>query len=243
MRLAGQVVWITGSAKRLGREMALGCAREGADVVVHCRNSREEAEATASEIRELGRQCLVVQGDHSAPGDVDRMVSEIAGEFGKLNGLVNSASEFPQKNFEDVSPEEFDQVIRSNLKGPFLCAQRALPLLRKSSPGRIVNITDWSVHRPYSRYSHYMASKGGLETLTLALARELAPGILVNGIAPGPMLEPEDLDSEIEAKIAEKSALGRWGKPESVVKALLFVLECEDLCGEVIRVDAGRYLG
>jgi pteridine reductase len=242
-RLDGQVVWITGSARRVGRIMALECAREGADVVVHCHRSRQEALSVVAEIQAMGRQALLVEGDQGEPTAVTRMVEEIHTRLGRLTALINNAASFPKAPFEEITGEEFHAVIRTNLFGPFLCSQKALPLLRQASPGRIVNITDWSVERPYRDHAHYMAAKGGLATLTKALARELAPAVLVNAIAPGPVLEPEDLDDATRQKILQRIPVGRWGTPDSVAKALLFLLESDNLCGETITVDGGRAVG
>lgn len=242
-RLKGKTIWITGSARRVGRVMALACAREGADLVVHCRHSRAEGGEVVREITEMGRRAILVQGDQGRRGDVEEMIRRIGGEFGRLDVLVNSASAFPALPFEEVGEEDFFAVMRSNLYGPFLCSQLALPLLRRAEPGRIVHITDWAVTRPYRGYSHYMASKGGLDTLTRAMARELAPAIHVNAIAPGPVLEPPGLDPETRARILDRVPLGEWGSPEAVAKALLFILESDYLCGETITVDGGRTVG
>lgn len=242
-RLSGKKVWITGAARRLGRAMALACAREGADVVVHYRSSGQEAESLVREIESMGRRALPVQGDQGNPGDVARIISVIEKEFGALDALVNNGSLYPSMPFDQIGEEEFFTVIRANLYGPFLCSQSALPLLKKAKPGRIINLTDWAVDRPYKNYAHYMASKGGLATLTRALARELAPGILVNAIAPGPVLEPEELDPGKQEKILERLPLGRWGTPESISQALLYLLEADNVCGETITVDGGRSIG
>jgi pteridine reductase len=242
-RLEGQIVWITGSAKRVGRVVALAAAQEGAEIVVHCRQSRVEGERVVSEIRALGGSAILVQGDHGMPEDAHRMVEEIQARFGRLTSLVNGASTFPQAPFESISEGDFFQSIRDNLYGPFLCAQAALPLLRKASPGRIVNFTDSAFVRPYRKYAHYMAAKGGLHTLTLALARELAPEVLVNEIAPGPVLEPEDMTPERRAATLQRVPVGRWGTPEDVAKAVIFLLESNYLCGETICVDGGRTIG
>jgi pteridine reductase len=243
MRLHDKVVWITGSARRVGRVMALACAAEGAHVVVHAHRSVDEAHALAAEIRALGREAQVVLGNVGHAGDVRRMVDEISARWGRLDALVNNAATFPAIPFEATDEEDFFAVIRANLFGPFACAQAALPLLRAATPGRIVNITDWAVERPYRGHAAYMASKGGLDTLTRALARELAPDILVNAIAPGPVLEPEDLRPERRAAILARMPLGRWGTPIAVAQALLMLLENDSICGETIIVDAGRHIG
>lgn len=243
MRLTGQVIWITGSARRVGRAVALGCAEEGADIVVHCRSSVSEGEEVVELIRAKGRRAILVQGDHADPVAVDAMIEVIRGEFGRLTSLVNGASTFPQAPFGEISEAHFFQSIRDNLYGPFLCAQKALPLLREAQPGRIVNFTDSAFVRPYRQYAHYMAAKGGLHTLTLALARELAPDIMVNEIAPGPVLEPEDMTPERREATLRRIPLARWGTPTDVVRAVIFLLESTYLCGETIYVDGGRTVG
>ena len=240
--LDGKVIWITGSAKRVGREIALGVARAGADVVVHCHHSREDADRTASEIADLGRRALVVQGDHSVRADVENMVAEIERTFGRLDALVNSAAVFPRIAFEKITGDDFDHAIGVNLRGPFLCSQLALPLLRQSPPAHIVNMLDWSIARPYRQYAAYMAAKGGLAALTKALAKELAPDVRVNSISPGPVLEPLDLsDTEREAIIA-KTLVKEWGTPRDIVRAVLFLLGSDYITGSDIVVDGGRSL-
>ncbi|MEQ8822694.1 MAG: SDR family oxidoreductase [Sumerlaeia bacterium] len=236
-----KVVWITGSAKRVGRAIALELARHGAHIVVHCRSSREEADATAGEIHRLGRRALVVQGDHTRRTDVTRIVSEIDAEFGRLDALVNSASTFDKGHFEDIADEAFFQALSVNLHGPFLCAQLALPLLRRSSPGpaHIVNIVDWAVIRPYRFHSAYHAAKGGLDTLTRALAKELAPHIMVNSIAPGPMIPPPGTSDEEKAKVAENTLVKHWGSGEDIAHAARFLIESNFITGVRLPVDGG----
>jgi pteridine reductase len=194
-------------------------------------------------IRAKGRRAILVQGDHSDPAAVDAMVDSIRAEFGRLTALVNGASTFPQAPFESISETDFFQAIRDNLYGPFLCAQKALPLLRAAKPGRLINFTDSAHVRPYRQYAHYMAAKGGLHTLTLALARELAPDVMVNEIAPGPVLEPEDMTPERREATLRRIPLARWGTPQDVVRAVVFLLESDYLCGETICVDGGRMVG
>ncbi|MCB2153725.1 SDR family oxidoreductase [bacterium] len=240
--LADKVVWITGSARRVGREIALACAEAGADIVVHCRSSRDEAEATAAEITALGRRAILVQGDHAVRADVRRMVEEIDRVFGRLDGLVNSAAVFPRVDFEKATDEDFDRAIDSNLRGAFLCSQLALPLLRKKPPSHIINLVDWSVERPYRRYAAYMAAKGGLATLTKALAKELAPDVRVNSISPGPVLEPADLGDKERDAIIAKTLVNRWGTPRDIVRAAIFLLGSDYITGSDVVVDGGRSL-
>jgi len=241
--LLNQVVWITGSAKRVGRVTALACADAGADVVVHCHTSRAEAEEVRTAIEGKGRRAVVVQGDEGVRAEAFRMVEEIQGHFGRLSALVNSAASFPQSNFENVSEDDFFAVIRTNLYGPFVCLQAALPLLREAKPGRVVNITDSAVVNPYNNYAHYMAAKGGLRTITKALARELAPSVMVNEVAPGPVLEPPGMDEERKERTLRRVPLAKWGRPEDIATAVIYLLQSEYLCGTCIEVDGGRHIG
>lgn len=243
MNLANRIVWVTGSARRVGRVIALECARQGADVVVHCHRSRPEADATAAEIAALGRRVMVVQGDQGQPAEVSRMVAEIDAHFGRLDALVNSAAGFPLKPFAEISEDDFFAILRTNAYGPLLCAQKALPLLHRAAPGHIVNLTDWALHHPYKGRAHYNASKGALHSITLSMARDLAPGILVNAVAPGPVLEPEDLNPAERAAIIARTTVKRWGTPEEVAKAVIFLLESDYVTGETIVVDGGMRLG
>ncbi len=240
MRFENQIIFITGSGKRLGKEMALAFAKGGADIVVHCRSSREEAEEVRDEIKVMGRRALLVQGDQGVTADVERMIEEIEGTFGRLDTLINSAAGFPSVGFEKATEEDFFSIIRANLYGPFVVTQKALPLLRKSKLPRVINFLDWAVNRPYKYYSPYHVSKGGLWTLTLALAKELAPHVLVNGIAPGPVLEPPDYTGEMREKVLQGVPLKRWGTPKDVVKAAFYLQESDYVTGEILLVDGGK---
>lgn len=238
--LQDKVIWVTGSARRVGRSIALEAARAGADIVVHCRTSREEGERTVEEIVALGRRAILVQGNHASRHDAWEMMREIDRTFGRLDGLVNSAAIFPRKAFPDVMEDDFDEAINANLRGPFLCSQVALPLLRRNAPSHIVNVLDSMVHRPYGQYSAYWCAKGGLYALTRALAKELAPDVLVNGVAPGPVLPPEDADAEHREIAIRRTLLQRWGEPEDVARAVLFLLQSDYVTGVILPVDGGR---
>jgi len=241
--LSDCIVWITGSARRVGRVVALECARAGADVVVHCNRSRTEGEAVVAEIAAMGRRAILVQGDHGRRADVARMVAEIEAAFGRLDGLVNGASTFPRKAFADVTDADFDAAIDANLRGPFLCTQLALPLLHRSDRPHVVNITDCMLPRAYPMFSTYWCAKGGLDALTRCLARELAPRVRVNAVAPGPVLAPEDYDDATRRDRAEKTLLKKWGAPEDVARAVVYLLASDYVTGTVMPVDGGRSVG
>ncbi len=240
--LEGRIVWVTGSAKRVGRAVAIECAKAGADIVVHCNRSRAEGEEVAQLVRGVDRRAMLVQGDHSKRADVERMTGEIRERLGRLDGLVNCAATFPKKNFAEVTDEDFDHAINSNLRGPFLCAQSALSLLAKSEKAHIVNVTDCMLPRAYPYYSAYWCAKGGLDALTRSLARELGPVVRVNAIAPGPVLPPYDYDDETKSDRADKTLLKKWGSPEDVARAVIYLLTSDYVTGTTMSVDGGRHV-
>ena len=242
-RLHGKVAWVTGSAKRLGKAIALELAAHGADIVVHCRSSVDEARAVAQAIENLGRRAMIVQGDHSRREDVERMVAQIDAAHGKLDALVNSAADFPRIAFEQTTDAQWVAAIDSNLRGPWLCTQCALPLLRRAAPAHVVNLLDCMKDRPYPYHAAYWCAKGGLDVLTRALARELAPEIRVNSVSPGPVLPPEDMAESTREAVARETPLGRWGAPRDVAHAVRMLLESDYVTGVDIPVEGGRRLG
>lgn len=242
MDLNGKVALVTGGARRLGRELSLGLAKAGADVVVNYLHSRAEAESTASEIMALGRRALAVRADVSQKAELAFLVRETADFFGRLDVLVNSASTFESTPILGIEEEEWDRVLAVNLKGPFLLAQLAEPLLRRDGGGVIINIADLSGLQPWPSYAHHSVSKAGLIHLTKILARALGPDVRANCIAPGTVLPPEDYTEAQLRQSRDRSVLHRIGSPADVVRALLFLVESDFVTGEVVVVDGGRML-
>lgn len=241
MTLTGKTALVTGAAKRVGREIALELARRGADILVHYRDSKEEAASAAAEIRNLGRRAETVQADLASVPAIEHLAREVGSRAGGLDLLVNSASLFFKTPVESASEKDWDTLLDSNLKGPFFLSARLGKKLAENR-GTIVNIADWSAMRPYRDYAAYCASKGDLVTLTKSLARELAPHVRVNAVAPGPVLRPPDMD-EAEAKtIAGLTALGRWGTPQDIARAVAFLAENDYVNGQILVVDGGRSL-
>jgi NAD(P)-dependent dehydrogenase (short-subunit alcohol dehydrogenase family) len=192
----------------------------------------------------MDREAILVQGDHARRDEVERMVAMIGEQFSRIDALVNSAAIFPAKAFDRTGDAEFDEVIDANLRGPFLCTQLALPLLRNSiaKPAHVINLLDAYLPRPYAKFAAYWCAKGGLDALTRALAAELAPSIVVNGISPGPVMPPEHFSEEKQALSAEKTLVKRWGKPEDIARAVVFLLASDYVTGANIVVDGGRSL-
>jgi NAD(P)-dependent dehydrogenase (short-subunit alcohol dehydrogenase family) len=242
MRLAGRVVLITGGARRIGRALALGLARRGAAIAFSYRSSAGDARRTVREIESLGVRALAVRADLARDADVRRLVRRVGAHFGRLDALINSAANFDRVPFESLSESHWDRTLDANLKGPFLCALHASRLMRKHG-GKIINFADWAGVRPYRDYLPYCVSKGGIVTLTKALAKELAPRIQVNAIAPGPILPPPDMRAAVKRRIARRVPLKRWGSPEDLVNTVVFLLEGTDfMTGSVVFVDGGQLI-
>jgi NAD(P)-dependent dehydrogenase (short-subunit alcohol dehydrogenase family) len=239
MEISGRVALVTGGARRVGRVLALGLAREGADIIVHYHRSRDEADETVAEIEALGRRALALSADLAQADDVTRMATDVRRELGRLDILVNSASLFEQAAFDDNTPADFDRVIGTNLRGPFFLSQAAAPMLREAN-GVIINIGDLSALQPWPSYAHHAVSKAGLVHLTRVLARALAPAIRVNAIVPGTVLPPDDWDGSDGVHGQDRRVLDRAGQPEDVLDALLYLVRADFVTGQTLIVDGGR---
>jgi NAD(P)-dependent dehydrogenase (short-subunit alcohol dehydrogenase family) len=239
MEIPGTVALVTGAARRVGRVLALGLAREGADIIVHYHRSRPEADRTVADIEASGRQAIALQADLSDSDQVTRLVAGIEKEFGHLDILVNSASLFEQTRFEDITPADFDRVIGANLRGPFFLSQAAAPMLR-TAHGTIVNIGDLSAFQAWPSYAHHAVSKAGLVHLTRVLARALAPDVRVNAIVPGTVLPPDEWDGSDGVEGRDRRVLDRAGRPEDVLTALLYLIRADFVTGQTSIVDGGR---
>lgn len=245
MTLSGKAVLITGG-KRMGAPLAQALARHGADVALTWQRSRAEADEAASVVRAAGRRALSIHADLSTAAGCDLAVAEVEQAFGRLDALVHLASIYKPIPFDDLTPEAWDAQIAVDLRSTFLCARAAVPALRRVGGGRIVAFADWvaASGRPrYPGYLPYYVAKAGVIALVEGLALELAPdNILVNAIAPGPILPPDDLTADERRAVEAATPLGRWGGTEEIVKAVLFLLDTNFVTGDVIRVDGGRHV-
>jgi NAD(P)-dependent dehydrogenase (short-subunit alcohol dehydrogenase family) len=238
-------VLITGP-KRIGAVLAKQLAERGADVALSFNQSREEAELAAAAVRDAGRRAACIKADLAQADDCRAVVAETAKQFGRLDVLINMASIYASTPFDELSETQWDRGLAVDLRAAFLCASAAVPHMRTAGGGRIVNFADWlpaSGRSGYKGYLPYYVAKGGVIALTEALALELAEDqILVNAIAPGPILAPPGLnDADLKA-VERATPLGRWGGAGEVAKAVLFLIESDFITGEVIRVDGGRHL-
>lgn len=245
MDLSGKVALITG-AKRVGAVVAAALAGRGADVALSFNHSEREANAAAADVRARGRRAVVVRADVSDPDQCARLIEDVAHEFGRLDVLINMASLYRSIPFDELSVEDWDQQQHVDLRGSYLCARAAVPHMRRAGGGRIINFSDWvaaSMRPRYTGYVPYYVAKAGVKALTEALALELAKDqILVNAIAPGPVLAPDDLSSAQSKAVEAATPLGRWGGAEEVAKTVLALIDSDFITGETIRVDGGRHI-
>lgn len=235
----GQVALVTGAARRIGRSIALRLAAEGADVVVNYLASKAEAEQVVSEIAANGRGALAWPADVSRREEVRRMFAEVERAFGRLDILVNNAGIFFPATFEQLTEEQWDKILDTNLKAQFLCAQAAAPLMKRQGRGRIINLSSIGGLLAWPKYTHYCVSKAGVIMLTRCLARALAPEITVNCVAPGTIQFPGELPDE---NYIRRTPLGRTGRPEDIAGAVAFLAQAESITGQVFVVDGGRTL-
>jgi 3-oxoacyl-[acyl-carrier protein] reductase len=239
--LDGRTALVTGGSRGIGRAACLAFARAGADVVVHYRSLRDEAEAAAKEIRSLGRRAKTVQADVTGPDDVKRMLSEID----ELHVLFNNAGIYPPGTLESLTVDEWDRVFAVNARGPFLVTQAALPLLTAADEARVINIGTIMAHRGGPGNLHYAASKSSLIGFTRVLARELAPrGITVNLVVPsmvGTETAERDYPGVSDAIVADQ-AVRRYQQPEDLTGLLVFLASRESgfTTGQTIMADGGR---
>jgi NAD(P)-dependent dehydrogenase (short-subunit alcohol dehydrogenase family) len=245
MQLAGKVALITGG-KRIGLVIAAELAAHGVDVALTYARSRPEAEAAAERVRSAGRRATIIQADLSQPDDCDMVVAKAVEAFGRLDVLVNMASVYKERPFDELRAADWDATVNVDLRAAFLCARAAAPHMRRQGGGRIVNFSDWIAKsgRPrYRGFLPYYVAKAGIIGLTEALALELAgDNILVNAVAPGPILAPPDTTAEASRAVEHATPLGRWGGEIEIAKAVLAFLDSDFITGETVRVDGGRHV-
>ena len=239
MDLHGRVALVTGAGKRLGRAIAVGLGEAGCDVAVHYHGSAEGAEDTARSIREAGRQARVFQADLRNGAAARGLADQVAGAFGHLDVVINSAAVMVQRELASITAAEWNDALSLNLSAAFFVSQGAAPHLRKTR-GKIVNLADLAAFEVWPSYLPLNVSKAGVVMLTHGLARILAPEITVNAVAPGAVLPPDDWPAAARERLAATTPLRRLGAPEDVVRAVVFLLESDYVTGVVLPVDGGR---
>ena len=242
--LAGRVAVVTGSARNIGRAIALDLARAGAAVVVNARSSAAEAEAVAAEIRQAGGKAGVKIADITDPAAAAGLIAAATMSFGRLDILVNNASVRREVDFADLDYREWREILGITLDGAYLCSHAALPHLIASGAGRIVNIGGLSSHTGASKRAHVIAAKAGLGGLTRALAHDLAPhNITVNCVAPG-LIETVRAGNEPAHHAVHKTAGGRRGTPQEVASLVSFLCspDARYITGQTIHANGGAFM-
>lgn len=241
MELRGRWALVTGGAKRIGRVIAHELASRGANVVVHYHSSAEEAAEVVASLRALGVEADALHADLGDAEQVRRLAADAEARSGGLAILVNNASNYLRARFDALTEATWDASLDVNLKAPFLLSWAVGRAMRARGEGTIVNVVDWAGERPYRDYLPYCVSKAGLIALTKALAKELAPTVRVNAVAPGPVLPPDDFGPDTVAAIRRATPLARIGTPEDVARAIRFLAEEASFStGSILHVDGGR---
>jgi NAD(P)-dependent dehydrogenase (short-subunit alcohol dehydrogenase family) len=246
--LRDQVVLITGG-RRVGSELAELLAARGSRVAMTYHTSRTVIEQTIEKVEKLGTAGLAIAADLSRPEQAEHAVKQVVARFGRLDALVNMAGIFRRTPLDHLTPRDFDDMIAGNLAAPYHTAVMvARQMLIQSSvdgiKGKIVLLGDWATERPYKDYLPYLVAKGGLTTMTLALARELAPHVPVAMIQPAMIDAPHDFSEDEKAAVVAQTPLRRCGTPADVNRLIIYLLEGTNfVTGACFRVDGGRFLG
>ena len=244
--LEGKVAIVTGASRGIGRAIAERFAAEGAKVVVNYVSNEAEAGKVVDGIKQGGAEAIAVRGDVSKSADVKHLVESAVKQFGHVDILVNNAGVMVTKPALEASEEDWDRTIDVNLKGAYLCSKEVAPLMMKQQGGRIINMSSNSglYHPSAMRFTEYVVSKAGLNGLTKALALAWGPHITVNAICPGWIKTDmiADTDPEVEARILGETALGRWGTPDEIAGAAVFLAsrDANFITGELLIVAGGR---
>ncbi len=245
MELANKNILITGAAKRLGREIALTLSACGASILIHYRSSIKDARSLQKEIKNLGGKswlCPFDFGD-SRSGFQKRIRGFVKKLPVPVDILINNAAIYYPTPFRKITDSNWGDFLTTNLKSPVFLAQEIGLQMLKRRCGKIINIVDVAGDNPFRNYLPYSISKAGLISATKGLAKELAPNVLVNAVAPGPILEPpQGLSAQLRKKITEATLLRRFGKPNDIAHAVKYLLEADFITGQTLVVDGGKSL-
>jgi pteridine reductase len=243
--LQGHVVMVTGGARRIGAALSRGMHDAGAQVVIHCKDSTSEAKSLCESLESHRPDSASwLKADLLDYASLPDLVGRAVDAFGRLDVLINNASTFYPTAVGSITEEDFDDLMGTNLKAPLFLSQAAAPYLGKHN-GTIINLIDINSRRPLPKHAVYCAAKAGLESLTRSLAKDLAPSIRVNAIAPGAILWPETgLDESSRDEVIRSTALGRAGDPGDIVACARYLIASAGyVTGQTIVVDGGRGLG
>ena len=239
-----KTILITGAAKRIGREMAKAFFDRGWDIVIHFNNSIEDARSLADQMNaQRSNSALIIQANLDHAKDIEKLADLALSKNGRIDALINNASTFYPTPIGTFTEDNWEALMGSNLKAPLFLIQAFCEELKKNS-GFIINVTDINVDKALINHSIYLAAKSGLQTLTRSLAKELAPDIRVNAVAPGAILEPPNVEWTIEQKnkIINSVPMARMGTEKDIVDAAIYLSEAEYVTGQILNIDGGKSL-
>ena len=239
-----KTILITGAAKRIGKEIALTFSDMGWNIIIHYNSSKKDAEDLQSILNSTNpNSAKIIQANLDIQEDVERLIHASKSFFSRIDVLVNNASAFYPTPIKNASTDDWDKLIGSNLKGPLFLI-KGLHEMIASVNGSIINITETNLTKGVADFTVYTAAKGGLQSITKGLARELAPNINVNAVAPGAMLEPPDVtwSDEKKASVIKNIPLKRMGSEKDIANTVKFLVNAKYITGQTIKVDGGRSL-
>ena len=239
-----KVILITGAAKRIGRELAWAFFKKEWNIIIHFNASKADANHLASKMNALrANSASIIQANLDQSKDVELLAKQALIKYDRLDALINNASTFYPTPIEKFSENDWDALMGSNLKAPLFLIQALSEELKKNN-GFVINVTDVNINRTLKNHSIYLAAKSGLNTITRALAKDLAPYIRVNAIAPGAILEPPNAQwtDDEKSKIIDTIPLGRMGTEDDIAKAAIFLAESSYVTGQTLNIDGGKSL-
>ena len=239
-----KTILITGAAQRIGKELALSFFNKGWDIIIHFNSSKVEAENLADKMNsERSNSAMIVQANLDNPDEITKLVKKTLSKNSRIDALINNASTFYPTPIGTFSEENWNALMGSNLKAPLFLIQSFHKELEKNQ-GFIINITDINVDKALTNHSIYLAAKSGLQTLTKSLAKELAPNVRVNAIAPGAILEPPNTEWTTEQKnnIIQAVPMKKMGTEKDIVDAAIYLSEAEYVTGQILNIDGGKSL-
>ena len=237
-----RVAIVTGAAHRVGYAIAWGLAEHGYQIMLHYHRSEAAAQEAARNLSAIGVDVALHRADLQDPAQIEALFQHADAHFHRLDVLVNSAAIMRQVHFNDVSLQDWSETIDLNLRAPFFCIQQAARIMKRTTGGVIINISDIAGLKPWQRFPVHSISKAGIEMLTRVAARAYGPEIRVNAIAPGPVLKPEGMPEERWKQIGSKLPLGQPGTPKAIVEGSMFLIENEAITGETLVIDGGDQL-
>lgn len=236
---------ITGAGRRIGAALAQGLHQQGYHLIIHYRHSKKEAEALCKKLCAIrAHSAITLAADLDHPDDISHLVEKAHARWQRLDVVINNASLYFPTHIGETTEQQWLDLVKSNLMAPFFIAQAALPFLKKSR-GCLINLSDTNTAHPQKNYSVYTSAKGGLNTLTHALALEFAPNVRVNALAIGPTLWPEGknkLSNAAQKKVLQQFPMLRQATVDEIVHAILFLIDNKFITGQIITVDGGKSL-